>query len=216
MGKIYMIMGKSGCGKDTVMRGIIAINKNIFPIIPYTTRSKRKGEVDGVEYYFKNDRHFTESMLAGKIIEHRTYHKTTGDVHYYTLHDEQFKQLESCDCIVIGTLDVYKSYAQHFGKDVVIPIYINVPELLRLERLLNREKVERKPDVIEICRRLVDDNKEFSYHELIKYPEIIVVENYNLNNVINYINTLIAYPGYYNPFTITSYNEDLLLYGRSD
>ena len=53
MGKIYCMMGKSSTGKDTLYKmlledGALSLKK----IIPYTTRPMRRGETDGVEYYF--------------------------------------------------------------------------------------------------------------------------------------------------------------------
>ncbi len=57
MGKIYCMMGKSSTGKDTLYKmlledGALSLKK----IIPYTTRPMRRGETDGVEYYFSAER----------------------------------------------------------------------------------------------------------------------------------------------------------------
>ena len=53
MGKIYCVMGKSSSGKDSIYhqimeKGVLALK----PIIPYTTRPIRAGEMEGQEYHF--------------------------------------------------------------------------------------------------------------------------------------------------------------------
>ena len=50
MGKIYEIMGRSSCGKDTIYKKLLERgNANLNKVIIYTTRPMREGEVDGVE-----------------------------------------------------------------------------------------------------------------------------------------------------------------------
>ncbi len=53
MGKIFCIMGKSGSGKDTILKEINKVEDlNLKTIVTYTTRPKRNNETDGVEYFF--------------------------------------------------------------------------------------------------------------------------------------------------------------------
>lgn len=56
MGKIFCLMGKSACGKDTIYKQILSEeNLPLKTLIPYTTRPIRDGERNGVEYYFLTD-----------------------------------------------------------------------------------------------------------------------------------------------------------------
>ena len=50
MGKIYYIMGKSSSGKDTLFRKIKQELPMLQTVTLYTTRPKREGEREGVEY----------------------------------------------------------------------------------------------------------------------------------------------------------------------
>ena len=53
MNKLFVLMGKSSTGKDTIFKEVLK-NKEVElkTIVPYTTRPIREGEKDGVEYYF--------------------------------------------------------------------------------------------------------------------------------------------------------------------
>ena len=53
MGKIFYIMGKSAVGKDRIY-SVLRRDKelNLKNLLLYTTRPIRKGERDGVDYYF--------------------------------------------------------------------------------------------------------------------------------------------------------------------
>ncbi len=51
MGKIYCVMGKSSSGKDSIYSRIMQQgNPALLRIVPYTTRPRREGEMDGREY----------------------------------------------------------------------------------------------------------------------------------------------------------------------
>ena len=70
MGKIYCMMGKSSTGKDTLYKmlledGALSLKK----IIPYTTRPMRRGETDGVEYYFCGEKELSGLLEQGKVID---------------------------------------------------------------------------------------------------------------------------------------------------
>lgn len=50
--KIIALIGKAGAGKDTILREIIKNNSDLHEMISCTTRPKREGEVDGVNYFY--------------------------------------------------------------------------------------------------------------------------------------------------------------------
>ena len=50
----------------------------------------------------------------------------------------------------------------YFGKENVIPIYIQVDDGVRLERALERERTQKEPKYAELCRRFLADEKDFS------------------------------------------------------
>ena len=160
MGKIYCIMGKSSTGKDTLFKKILGDESlALKTIVPYTTRPARAGEKNGVEYFFCDEEKVEELEREGRIIELRAYDTIHGIWKYLTVNDDQIN-LEHQNYLIIGTLESY------FGKEKVVPIYIEVEDGERLSRALNRERMQESPKYEELCRRFLADAKDFSEEKL--------------------------------------------------
>ncbi len=166
MGKIFCLMGKSSSGKDTIYKMLSEQEEISFSkIIPYTTRPMRQGEQEGVEYHFTSEERLSELTAQGKVIEVRAYDTVYGIWKYFTVDDGQI-DLTSNDYLVIGTLEVYLALRGYYGKNVVVPIYIEVDDGLRLQRALDRERMQDTPKYAEMCRRFLADEKDFSEEKL--------------------------------------------------
>lgn len=166
MGKIYCIMGKSSTGKDTLFKKILNDPKLCLKtIVPYTTRPIRSGEKNGVEYFFCSEEQVKTLEQEGKIIELREYHTVHGIWKYFTVDDGQV-QLSHQNYLMIGTLESYRKIRDYYGKQNVIPIYIEVEDGERLSRALSRERVQKQPKYEELCRRFLADAADFSEEKL--------------------------------------------------
>ena len=166
MGKIFCLMGKSACGKDTIYKQILsAQNLPLKTLIPYTTRPIRDGERNGVEYYFLTDEEQQVLERQGKIIELRAYHTVHGLWKYFTVNDHQL-DLANHDYLIIGTLDSYARLQAYFGIDRLVPLYIDLEPGERLQRALDRERIQTEPKYAELCRRFLADEADFSSEKL--------------------------------------------------
>ena len=126
MGKIFCLMGKSSCGKDTIYKKILSdASLPLKTLIPYTTRPARDEETNGVEYYFLTDEEQKQLALQGKIIELRAYHTVHGVWKYFTVNDHQLN-LEHHHYLIIGTLESYLRLREYFGADSLVPLYIEL------------------------------------------------------------------------------------------
>lgn len=167
MYKIACIMGKSATGKDHIYKALLGDETlGLKKVIMYTTRPMREGESNGVEYYFTDDAHADRLTDEGRIIEMRTYNTVYGPWKYFTADDGQI-DLQNGRYLVIGTLEAYLKYVKYYGKDVVMPIYIETDDGIRLERALERERSQKVPKYKEMCRRFIADCEDFSEENLL-------------------------------------------------
>ncbi|MCF2679141.1 guanylate kinase [Faecalicatena contorta] len=166
MGKIYYIMGKSSSGKDTLFKAVRDSVPMLRTVTLYTTRPPREGETDGVEYYFISDDIMEMYAAKGKVIELRTYNTVHGAWKYATIDDGQI-HLEEADYLMIGTLESYEKMCAYYGKDMLVPIYIEVEDGERLSRALVRERQQARPRYAELCRRFLADTEDFSEENLL-------------------------------------------------
>ena len=165
LGKIYYIMGKSASGKDTIYRELVRLYPELREIILYTTRPIRDGEKNGREYFFTDEKSLDEYEKKGRLIEKRTYQTMYGPWSYATVDDGQV-DIKKHSYIGIGTLESYLKIRDYYGRDNVQPIYISIDDRTRLLRAIEREAKEEKPKYIELCRRYIADEDDFSADKL--------------------------------------------------
>ncbi len=165
MGKIIYIMGKSSSGKDTIYHRLLQENDwDLKTIVPYTTRPIRFGEVDGVSYHFTDEQGFEELKQQGKVIEDRAYNTVHGVWRYFTV--DRDIELEHENYAIIGTIESYEKTKEYFGEDVIVPIYVELDDGIRLQRALDREKSQDEPKYNEMCRRFLADSEDFSEEKI--------------------------------------------------
>ena len=166
MSKIFIVMGKSATGKDTIFKEIMKrLHEQLSTVILYTTRPIRTGETEGVEYHFVTREERDSLKEQGKIIEERVYHTVLGDWFYFTADDGQI-DLSNQSYMMISTLEGYESLVRYFGKEQVVPIYIEVEDGERLQRALSREMSQASPKYEELCRRFLADQDDFKEENL--------------------------------------------------
>ena len=145
MGKIFVLIGKSSSGKDTIYKQILSDPKlQLKEIVLYTTRPIRSGETEGSEYHFVSNEELNHFESEDKIIEKRTYHTVYGDWTYFMVDDGQI-DLKQNSYLLVGTLESFTSLRQYFKEENVLPVYIDLDDGIRLSRALEREKKQAQP-----------------------------------------------------------------------
>ena len=61
-GILIVVSGPSGCGKSTVDNVLINERQNIIMSVSDTTRAKRDGETDGIDYNFITKEKFEKNI----------------------------------------------------------------------------------------------------------------------------------------------------------
>lgn len=166
MGRIFYIIGKSSTGKDTIYKKLLSkYSDKLKQVIMYTTRPIREDEKDGVTYNFVTEDYYKQAEKQGNIIESRSYDTVHGLWRYFTVNDGQI-DLDKGNYLISGVLESFVSTREYFGKNRVIPIYIEVEDGERLTRALKREKKPGNRRYAEMCRRFLADTDDFSDDKL--------------------------------------------------
>lgn len=72
-GKLVLVVGPSGSGKDTLMEAAEAAFPDLPTLVTCTTRSPRPGETNGVEYHFFSPEEFERRVHEGEFLEWAEY-----------------------------------------------------------------------------------------------------------------------------------------------
>ena len=190
---IFVLMGKSASGKDTVLNKLLSDEElGLSRAVQATTRSARAGEVEGVDYYFLTNEQYS-NIPKSDIAEERAYNVYDNgkeDIwRYLTL----FKELDRDeDVICIGTLKSYKAIREKYG-DKVTPIYIEVDNKTRVNRAIDR--ASSHCDWKELFRRFLEDEEDFDYEALKEAGLTVedVFDNTYLDTCISNIKKYIEY-----------------------
>jgi guanylate kinase len=159
--KLFVVTGPSGAGKGTLIKGLLARRDDLELAVSATTRARRRGEVEGKDYYFLSEDEFLEAVERGEFLEHVVY--VSG--RYGTLRSEierVFTAGRSCvlELETVGAKAVQESWPG------AVTIFIEAPSFAELERRL-RERATESSGVIEerleVARRQIEEAGHFAY-----------------------------------------------------
>lgn len=191
MGKLFIFMGKSAVGKDTLYQEVMDRNPDLKAVVPYTTRPIRTGETEGKEYHFVTEAQMRELESRHKVVERRRYHTVLGDWYYFTADDGQI-DFDKGNYCMISTLEGFGKIREFYGGDRVEPIYIEVNDFVRIKRSLNRERQQENPCVSEVCRRFLADDEDFSEDKLERAGITTRIMNWKLEKAVCQIEAILA------------------------
>lgn len=175
-GGMLIISGPSGSGKSSLMHEMFKKIDNIYFSISTTTRGKRDGEAEGVDYHYISKEEFENDIEEGLFLEwakvHDNYYGTSLKPILKSLHDGK---------LVVFDIDVqgHKIAREKFG-DSITSVFITTPNQDELsKRLKNRgtdcdEVIEKRINnalsemtrVREYNYVLINDNFEKTLEEL--------------------------------------------------
>lgn len=175
---MVIIMGKTSCGKDTVVNELI-LKHGFRKCITYTTRPMRDGEKQDITYHFITEDDFKQKIRENFFAEYKSYDTEFG-IWYYGV---ALEDVENADdkTVIILTPDGYRDVIKKVrNKPKTIYIYANNSTIK--ERLINRGD-----DPKEAQRRLEHDNIDFKGVETEVDKIVYNNKGSNINDVVNKI-----------------------------
>ena len=148
---IIVISGPSGVGKDVVIDAILDKNPNFHHIVTATTREKRPGEAQGIDYYFLSKKEFKQKIESDEFLE---YAEVYGN-YYGVLKSEVEKALRQGKDVI---LKVDVQGATTLKKKIPGALFIFLAPS-SLDDLSDRMK-NRNADTVEAMKIRIDKAKE--------------------------------------------------------
>ena len=158
---ILGICGKSGSGKDTLIKMIKDNNKDVYRMVKASDRPPRKYEKNGQDYWYFTKEDFKEAERTGSFITVQSFKVANGETWDYGIFQNDIEECLDSDCFCLITLTPYeiKALYKKLNKnqlDKLYILYLNITDDIRRKRLL-----ERGDDIAEINRRIDADNADF-------------------------------------------------------
>jgi guanylate kinase len=164
-GLMLVLSSPSGAGKTTLAKLLLKADKHIHMSISYTTRPKRPGEKDGVDYFFVKKDKFSQMIKNNEFLE---YAEVFGN--YYGTPRQLVENYLTKGEDVIFDIDWqgHRSLAQ-MASDDVVSVFLLPPSKKELrERLVKR--AQDADETIEL--RMKKANSELQHWQ--EYDYIIV------------------------------------------
>jgi guanylate kinase len=163
-GLLIVISGPSGVGKDTLIKRLLELDRNLRYSVSCTTRAPRPGEVDGADYTFVSRERFQELIDEGAFLEYATYN---GNL-YGTLAERVERARADGHDIV---LKIEVQGAEQVRKRVpdAILIFVAPPSVNELVRRQEQRNTETTQDMT-ARRQIAEREMEFSS----RYDHVVV------------------------------------------
>jgi guanylate kinase len=178
---IVLITGPSGAGKSTVIGALMAADERLAFSVSTTTRPKRAGETDGVDYDFVDEARFDELVGADAFVEWATVHG-----HRYGTRRDHLDAMVAAGTIPVLDIDVQggAQIIPKFGEELV-SVFLFPPSWRALEERLRRRATD---DDEVIAGRLATARKEVGFADRYTYW----VVNDQLERTVGLLRSIIA------------------------
>ena len=133
-GLLIVISGPSGAGKGTICKSFMDRNKDVALSVSATTRAPRKGELEGVNYYFMTKDEFKDKIDSNDFLEYAEVY----DNCYGTPKSNVEEILESGKDVILE-IDIQGALKVKENTEEGVFIFILPPSMQELKnRIINR------------------------------------------------------------------------------
>jgi len=181
-GSILIISGPSGSGKSSLMQELLKTSNDIYFSISTTTREKRVGEIEGINYNYISQEEFQNDIKEGSFLEwakvHENYYGTSLKPIIKALNDGK---------LVVFDIDVqgHEIARKKFG-NLITSVFLTTPNQKILRQRLEARGTDSKESIdqrisnaLEEMRRmkeydylLINDKLEETFEKLKSIAEV--------------------------------------------
>ncbi|MEJ1958461.1 MAG: guanylate kinase [Nitrosomonadales bacterium] len=182
-GNLFIISAPSGAGKTSLVKALLANNKEIDLSVSYTTRAPRPGETDGKDYHFVSRETFLNMAKHGDFLESAEVYGNLYGTSQSWIRTETANGRD-----ILLEID-WQGAAQVRGKfPGCISIFILPPSLQALQDRLKG----RQQDSDEVIARRIASAKEDVMH-VAEFDYVII--NDKLDEALQQLNAVVVAAG---------------------
>ena len=197
-GLLFIVSAPSGAGKTTLCRKAVNFFPNLHFSLSYTTRRPRKGEREGVDYYFISNKAFQDMYEKGEFLEWAEVHGNR-----YGTHAMEVESTINSGCDLLFDIDVQGArQIKNNWKDGVF-IFILPPTLEACKKRLKKRGGDSEQEIsirVERARQeitnagwydylIVNDTVEEAFERL---KSIIIAEKNRTKRVCSLIDSVLT------------------------
>lgn len=162
-GLLIVLSSPSGAGKSTLARMLLESDAEVSMSISATTRPKRAGETDDVDYHFVDDNEFERMVRAGEFVEWATvfgYRYGTPKAPVKAALKDGRDVLFDIDWQ--GARQLEPDFGEH-----LVTIFLLPPSMAELERRLRARGTDPEDVIAERMRRADDEISHWAEYEYV-------------------------------------------------
>lgn len=180
---VVVLSGPSGAGKDALIERIHGRSSPERFAVPITmtTRRKRPGEVDGVDYLFVTSEEFRRRLDAGELLEHAEVYG-----HHYGVPRSGLREALAIGHDVIMRVDVQGAATLRGVMPDAVLIFLEPDDLSQIERRLR----ERGTDAETVHRRLNAAQIELAARD--QFDHVVVNVEGDLDGTVERVLAIVA------------------------
>lgn len=162
-GLLIVLSSPSGAGKTTISRMLLDSEPEITMSVSVTTRPKRPGESEGVDYYFVADSEFDRMIGAGEFVE---WAPVFG--YRYGTPKAPVKAALKAGRDILFDIDWQgaRQLEPDFGEHLVT-IFLLPPSMDELERRLRSRDTDSDEVIADRMRRAADEIEHWAEYEYV-------------------------------------------------
>lgn len=161
IGRLVVLSGPSGVGKDTLIRAWAARNPRVVRIVTTTTREPRDGEVEGVDYHFVSTEEFRELADSGAFLEFKNVHGN-----WYGSPKADVEKHLAEGRIAVLNVDVQGALSVMERRPDALSVFVHPPSLEELERRIRRRGLDSEEAIqrrLENARGEIEQAARYSF-----------------------------------------------------
>ncbi|MFG6138896.1 MULTISPECIES: guanylate kinase [unclassified Halomonas] len=161
-GTLFIVSAPSGAGKTSLVRELIERLDGIQVSVSHTTRPRREGEVDGVNYHFVDRAEFERMIAEGDFFEHARVFDN-----YYGTSRRAVEELLAAGQDVILEIDWQGARQVREQLPQAVSIFILPPSREELERRLSGRGTDEHAVIAGRMREAVSEMSHYDEYDYV-------------------------------------------------